>query len=184
MAQVPPRRASPRNGKTISFLTYAAYGSNLHPARLLKRTPTARLLGTACLPDWSLGFCKRSKDASGKCTIRPGSDGVHVAIFELSAADKQVLDEIEGLGNGYSEILLDVPGFGNCFSYVAESSHIDETLRPYDWYRELVLAGARLHGFPDDYVQRLEAVPTTADPDGERAARRWALVEKVITTHC
>ena len=107
--------ASPR--KTISVRTYAAYGSNLHPVRLINRTPTARLLGTARLPDWSMQFCKRSKDASGKCTLVPGSDGVHAAIFELSAADKQVLDDIEGVGKGYSEISLHVPGYGDCFSY-------------------------------------------------------------------
>ena len=81
------------------------------------------------MPDWSLGFCKRSKDASGKCTLLPGTDGVHVAVFELSAADKQVLDDVEGVGEGYSEITLCIPGYDDCFSYIAEESHIDKTLR-------------------------------------------------------
>ena len=173
-----------RPGKTIKRLTYAAYGSNLHPARLMERTPSARLLGTARLPDWSLEFCKRSRDESGKCTLQPGYDGVHVAIFELSAADKSILDAIEGVGNGYDEISLRIPGHGECYSYIAEASHIDETLQPYDWYKQLVVAGARLHRFPLSYVQRLNAVSTKTDPDRERAASQWARVDKVITTHC
>ncbi len=160
-------------------MKYAAYGSNLHPFRLSQRTPTARLIGTAHLPDWSLRFCKRSKDASGKCTIVAGSGGVHVAIFDISADDKRVLDRIEGLGNGYAEIPLFIPGFGNCRSYVAEASHIDETLAPYDWYRELVLAGARTHGFPAEYVRRIESVAAVPDPDPRRHADQWALVDKV-----
>ncbi len=165
-------------------MKYAAYGSNLHPFRLSQRTPTARLVGTAYLPDWSLRFCKRSRDASGKCTIVAGSSGVHVAIFDISAEDKRVLDAIEGLGNGYAGISLSIPGFGDCSSYIAEASHTDESLAPYDWYRELVLAGARAHSFPVDYLQRIESVAAVPDPDPTRRADQWALVEKVITTHC
>ena len=165
-------------------MSYAAYGSNLHPFRLISRTPGARLLGNARLPDWSLRFDKRSRDESGKCTIHPGGDGVHFAIFEMSADDKRVLDGIEGLGDGYEHVVLDIPGFGDCFSYIAQSAFIDESLLPYDWYKALVHAGARFHGFPDGYRRRIEAVPSRPDPDPERRASQWALAEKVITAHC
>ncbi len=160
-------------------MRYAAYGSNLHPFRLSQRAPTARLIGTSHLPDWSLRFCKRSRDASGKCTLVRGTGGVHVAIFDISCDDKRILDGIEGLGNGYAEIALAIPGFGDCDSYIAEASHIDESLAPYDWYRELVLAGARIHGFPADYVRDIESVAAIPDPDPNRHADQWALVEKV-----
>ncbi len=123
-------------------------------------------------------------DESGKCSLRRGSDGVHFAIFEMSAADKLALDEIEGVGNGYDEISLKIPGFGDCFSYIAHRTFVDDTLVPYDWYKALVLAGARHHNFPDDYICRIEAVPALRDPDTERHASQWALAEKVITTHC
>ena len=161
---------------------YAAYGSNLHPLRLAERTPTARLLGTAHLPGWSLSFHKKSRDESGKCTVHRGGDGVHFAIFSMSAGDKVALDSIEGLGRGYDEIRLEVPKFGSCFSYIAQESFVDESLVPYDWYKALVLAGAEFHGFPDDYRRRIAAAPARPDPDLERGAGQWALAETMTTT--
>lgn len=158
-------------------MLYAAYGSNLHPVRLADRVSSARLLGTAFLPHWSLHFHKRSRDDSGKCNILAGDNGVHFAIFEVSAEDKLALDKIEGLGNGYSDISLSIPGFGNCASYTAQDTHIDDSLWPYDWYKALVWAGARFHGFPDDYVNEIERVQTLRDPDSQRSANQWEIVE-------
>ena len=98
--------------------------------------------------------------------------------------DKPVLDGIEGLGHGYDEINLEVPGFGGCFSYIARDAFLDDTLRPYDWYKAFVLAGANLHRFPDEYIRRIEATSAIADPDPQRGAGQWALADKMITTHC
>jgi hypothetical protein len=160
-------------------MKYAAYGSNLHPLRLSDRIASAQLVADVFLPDWSLKFHKRSEDQSGKCSIRAGSDGVHLAVFEISLEDKIRLDRIEGVGEGYSEISLRIPGLGQCVSYAASESHIDDSLRPYDWYKELVLLGARFHGFPDDYLDHIESVPAIEDPDPDRRLRRWTTVERV-----
>ena len=122
-------------------MKYAAYGSNLHPVRITERLPSARLLGTGHLGDWSLPFHKLSQDASGKCSIVPGTEGVHFAIFDISEDDKLVLDRIEGVGSGYAAASLNIPPFGDCATYIAEAPYVDEALRPYDWYREFVLAG-------------------------------------------
>jgi hypothetical protein len=158
---------------------YAAYGSNLHPLRLIERTPSAHLLGVGFLPNWSLSFHKRSRDESGKCSIAAGNGGVHFAVFELSAADKLTLDSIEGVGVGYSEILLSIPGLGDCVSYIAEESYVDDSLQPYDWYKELVLEGMRFHNFPRHYVKTVESIRTNRDPDSARNARNWKTVELV-----
>ena len=160
-------------------MRYAAYGSNLHPLRLGRRLESATLCGTAFLPDWSLEFHKLSKDGSGKCSIRRGSSGVHVAIYDMADADRLLLDRIEGVGAGYDELSLDVPGFGRCFSYTAADTHIDESLLPYDWYSGLVLAGALFHGFPEDYVGRIRSVVTTSDPDSDRHRSMWDLVDSI-----
>ncbi len=160
-------------------MRYVAYGSNLHPRRLRERIPSARLLTTSLLPGWSLRFHKRSNDGSGKCNIVAGGDGVHVAIFEISATDKLTLDSIEGLGVGYAGIVLDFPEMGGCHSYVAQPSHIDESLDPYDWYKELVLLGARVHGFPEAYVDGIRSLPVRPDPDANRRLERWKTVEMV-----
>ena len=160
-------------------MRYAAYGSNLHPLRLSKRISSAKLLGTSFLPDWSLRFHKRSLDASGKCNIVSGGCGIHIAIYDISIADKITLDKIEGLGSGYVEISLAVPSVGECKSYVAEGSFIDNSLAPYDWYKELVLVGARVHGFPVEYVDEIDAVMARQDPDPRRSAHRWTTVEMI-----
>lgn len=158
---------------------YAAYGSNLHPIRLNERISSAQLVATSFVPNWSLQFHKRSKDGSGKCNILSGGNGIHVAVFDISVADKRLLDRIEGLGTGYSEIMLAVPGIGPCVSYAAESSHIDDSLLAYDWYKELVLLGARVHGFPENYLERINSVPVRQDPSPERRADSWKIVELV-----
>ncbi len=156
---------------------YAAYGSNLHPQRLRLRTASAQLLGTAHLPDWSLRFHKLSVDRSGKCSIEMGSTGVYVAVYEMSARDKQVLDRIEGVGKGYADVTIDVPGFGRCATYIATESHIDEALAPYDWYRELVLLGCRELALPQDYVERIHGVAVLPDPEPRRHEENWRIVK-------
>ncbi len=158
-------------------MRYAAYGSNLHPLRLTERISSAKFVTTRFVSNWSLQFHKRSKDGSGKCNILPGGDGIHVAVFDISVNDKQILDRIEGLGVGYNTQILSLTGIGDCVTYVADASHIDDSLRPYDWYLALVLAGARLHGFPEDYVKKMTLQPTREDPDPARRANAWKTVE-------
>jgi gamma-glutamylcyclotransferase len=156
-------------------MLYAAYGSNLHPLRLTKRISSAELAGMSFLPDWSLHFHKRGDDGSGKGNILSGGDGVHVAIFEISADDKLILDGIEGVG--YSAATLAVPEFGDCVCYVASESYIDVALGPYDWYKELVLIGAQTHGFPGDYVSRINTIMACQDPDLTRRQKQWETVQ-------
>lgn len=162
---------------------YAAYGSNLHPLRLRERIESAQFITRDFLPDWELGFHKRSKDGSGKCNIVPGHAGVHVAVFDISIEDKIALDEIEGVGAGYLHLDLVLPDIGSCATYVAAGTHIDNTLSPYDWYRELVILGALAHGFPDDYIRAISATRCCEDPDAERRARNRRTIE-TITSCC
>lgn len=124
-------------------------------------------------------FHKRSTDGSAKCSIVASPGGLHVAVFDISVADKYVLDRIEGLGAGYAETVLSVPGAGDCVSYIAEKTHIDESLLPYDWYKELVLSGAQAHGFPEGYLARIREQPVSEDPDPVRRIDSWKTVERV-----
>lgn len=161
----------------MTTLRYAAYGSNLHPLRLRLRVPSARLLGAGHIAANGLHFHKRSADGSAKCGILGPGDGVHVAVYEIRASDKPLLDEIEGLGTGYDQLTVAVPGFGQCFSYAAMASHISDGLNPYDWYREMVLIGCRRHGFPDDYIAEIRRISVDRDPDVGRSRENWEIVE-------
>lgn len=156
---------------------YAAYGSNLHPQRLRERIRSATLRGTAFLRKYTLQFHKRGQDESAKCGITDCGEGLHVAVYEVDAADRKVLDGIEGVGKGYEVDEISVPGFGKCFTYVASHTHIDELLHPFDWYREMVLLGCLRHGFPAPYCAQIAALPVVEDPDPVRREKNWRTVE-------
>ena len=158
---------------------YAAYGSNLHPQRLSERIKSATLRGTGFLGRFSLQFHKRGQDDSAKCGFSDCGEGLHVAVYEVDAADRKVLDGIEGVGKGYDVGEFSVPGFGRGFTYVASRTHIDEQLRPFDWYREMVLLGCLLHAFPRAYCERVAALPVIEDPDPLRRERNWRTVERL-----
>lgn len=162
-------------------MKYVSYGSNLHPLRLARRTPSARLLGTAEIPGMALRFHKRGNlDGSAKCNLVPRPRGVaHVAVYELDHREIPALDRVEGEGIGYERAALSVDGFGACFTYFASNTHIDDSLAPFCWYRELVLAGCQYHGFPDFYTEAVSVVETIRDPDDDRHAAHMELVEAV-----
>lgn len=164
-------------------LDYFAYGSNLHPARLGARVPSAKLLGVAEWPGRALVFHKRSVDGSAKCTVVAGlkSRRVFGAVFRFEAAEKVLLDRAEGLGSGYEEEWERLPVGGrsqSVFCYVASPGWVDPGLRPYHWYKRLVLAGARYHGFPADYIAAIEAVESIDDPDRDRRVRNERRVQE------
>ena len=102
---------------------------------------------------------------------------MHVAVYEIDRAGKRKLDRIEGVGRGYDVGHIDVPGFGRCFTYLAASTHIDDLLHPFDWYREMVLLGCLRHAFPGAYCDRIAAMPAMADPHHQRRARNWRIVD-------
>ena len=160
-------------------MRYAAYGSNLHLARLAERIHSARAVGTSFVPDWSLKCHKRSKDGSAKFNIVAGGEGVYVAIFEISANNKKILDRIEGVGIGYSTANLSIPEFGDCATYVAQESYVDESLHPYDWYKKLAALGAQAQRFPKSYRQMIDDIPAHEDPDADRSAANWRIVEAI-----
>lgn len=168
---------------SVSMLYYFAYGSNLHPMRLQARIPSARLVGMAELPSYRLAFHKRSVDLSGKCNLVEVEQGAHQAygaVYTMKAAHKTELDRIEG--SGYSDRTIEVTLAGRdyrCFTYIARDTHIDERLRPYHWYRQLVLVGALFHRMPPSYVAAIERIDSIADPDAARQRQLDELLRKM-----
>jgi hypothetical protein len=166
----------------MATLRYAAYGSNLHPRRLAARIPSARLQGTAFLDEHSLHFHKKGIDGSAKCNILAEGSGVFLAVYTIAATEKPALDKIEHVGIGYDVATLDLPGFGECFTYLATASHVDNSLLPYCWYHELVLEGCRRLDLPGDYVSTVRAVARRDDPDSLRRQKNWDLVHSLRTS--
>jgi gamma-glutamylcyclotransferase len=164
-------------GEQTKFLTFA-YGSNMLSARLRERCPSARPLGVARLPGYELRWHKRSKDGSGKCDVVP-NDGETVfgVVYEIDASERAALDQAEGLGHGYHRKDLAVILNGGTVTvsiYVATET--DSALKPYTWYKALVVAGAKEHGLPAPYIASLEAVEASEDPDYTRHAKNMCIV--------
>ncbi len=158
-------------------IRYLAYGSNLYPARLGARVAGVTSLGISALPGWALRFHKSSADGSGKCNlIRDPAATAYGAVYEISLADKQRLDTIEGAGVGYQDVRIELTAYGGVYVYLAEPSHINDHLQPYDWYHAFVIAGARHHRFPDTYIAQIARVDSLRDPDDARRSRNQAIL--------
>lgn len=160
-------------------LLYFAYGSNLSSARLAARVPSAHFESTAVLAGFRLAFDKDGADGSAKCNIEPGSerDAVHGVVWRIEVSDKSALDAVEGPKYYTWWRLLRAGGaVVPVFTYVARPGATREGLRPYDWYLAFVIEGAREHGLPPDYVDRLHAVSPVPDPDADRAERNRRLL--------
>ena len=155
-------------------MLYFAYGSNMSLRRIHCRVPSAQRVTTATLAAHRLTFHKVGRDGSAKCDIAPGrhaADQVHGVVYRMDPQHRAALDLAEGLGSGYEvktvELISDDQARISAFTYFA--THIDIALRPYAWYLQHVLYGARENGLPDHYVARIAATETIDDPDHTRA---------------
>lgn len=161
-----------------------SYGSNLCIERLLARTPGARVVAVATLVGHRLRWHKKSRDGSGKCDAFPtgvAEDVVWGVVYELTPEEKIVLDGFEGLGEDYFEKVIRASTregvVVEAVLYAANPQLLDETVRPWSWYKGFVTTGAVQHGFPDDYRAALDAIEARDDHDRERHAREWAVLE-------
>lgn len=162
-------------------MLYFGYGSNMPKARIEERLGPCERLGAAFLSGWRLAFHKWSMDGSGKCdavlTGRP-DDRLWGALDRLTDDQMEALDGYEvGYDRRMVEVSLD-GGTRNAMVYVAREDRVDPSLRPYHWYKEFVLAGARELDLPRDYVASIEAVTSCPDPCRARADRNRALLNE------
>lgn len=147
------------------------------PARLTARCPSARCLGRAEVPGFTLRFDKRGLDGSGKATLIPAPDHVQGVLFRMSPADLAALDRAESAARGYDRhdsITIRHDGQAlRAMTYLAPQPVAG--LKPFDWYLALVLAGARLHRLDPAYLAWSYAQPRQPDPEPDRPGRREGL---------
>lgn len=136
-------------------------------------------------------------------------DRVHGVLFDLPATEQPTLDRIEGgyrpdtvrvhraadglpvnggpeapptpapTGSPTSEQDPRPPTVAEALTYVATPDVLDGRLRPFDWYRDFVVHGAREHGLPEPWLRHLEAVVADTDPDPHRRS----LNLQILATH-
>jgi len=174
------------NGSSQNLLYYLAYGSNLHPVRLRERVGFARFIDVVRLSHYQMLFQKRGMDASGKCNLvhtRREADVVFGAVYQIDPGHKPALDAFEGLGKGYFESRLTITLSGQeypCFTYAAQPSYIVNNLKPYHWYKHLVVLGAKHCNFPEAYVRSIEVIESVEDSDEARREQHQRLIEEII----
>ena len=165
-----------------STKVYFAYGSNMLCRRLRapERAPSASVVGIGFVISHRLTFDKMSSDGSGKCDMEATGnrkDRTYGVLFEIDSAEKPALDRAEGRGKGYCEGSVQVvtaSATREAITYLATSK--EPALRPYHWYKALVIAGAVEHHLPESYVDWLRTFDSKADPKAERRRENESLL--------
>ena len=144
--------------------------------------PSAERLGLFILEQHVLRFHKISRDGSGKCDVfqtDDPDDSVFGALFKIDPGEKPVLDEIEGLGVGYEEKLVNVKNdVGDVIEAVTYyATRIDPSLKPYSWYLNHVIVGAKEINVPAHYLKGIQSIESIEDRDTKRDAEQRAIHE-------
>jgi cation transport regulator ChaC len=161
-------------------MLYFAYGSNMSSKRLLARTPSAQYLSRGYLHEHRLAFHKVSRDGSAKCNaFYTGNkeDFVIGIIFKIAPHERSLLDEAEGLGNGYEIKQVQVHSeSGQIFSsFTYYATHIENDLLPYHWYKQHVLIGAKEYNLPQEYIDVIAKTQAVEDQDTIRHGREMKI---------
>jgi gamma-glutamylcyclotransferase len=157
-------------------MKYFAYGSNMSLLRLQQRVPSAIKLEIVTLKNHQLRFNMCGIDGSGKCDSFETNDHEDLVIgvlFEIDENEKPVLDQAESLGIGYMEKFVFVENdLGEIFEALIYCAiKIDASLKPYSWYLNHVIIGAKETKLPTDYLAVIESIDTIEDLDKNREAK-------------
>ena len=114
------------------------------------------------------------RDISGKGDMVPSeseTDEVYGVLFSIDKSEESSLDKAEGYPKyGYDKKTIDVITIkGEKYRAVMYFAYdIDSKKKPYHWYKEQVVQGAKEHGLPEDYIKKIKAVESIPDQDQER----------------
>ena len=161
-------------------MKYFAYGSNMSLLRLRERVPSAKNIGVFSLKKHQLRFHKASNDGSGKCDAfqtNNQNDMVIGALFEINEDERVALDKAEGLGKGYEAKNVNVQNdAGETFEGLTYyATNMDSSLKPYSWYLNHVIVGAKETKVPPQYIDVIQSIKCIEDPDKSRDARQRAI---------
>ena len=141
---------------------YAAYGSNLDPARMGERCPHSPLQGTGWLVGWRLTFGGEEHGWDGALVtiVQDPFEQVFVAVYDVSAEDADALDHWESADTGlYRRTRVRVntlTGEQVAWTYVLDAY---EGGLPSAGSLGLIADAAESADAPADYVAALRARP-------------------------
>ena len=140
-------------------MLYAAYASNMDPARMADRCPHSPARGTGWLADWRLTFAGEEHGWDGALATLVEAPGqqVFAALYELTPEDERNLDEWES--SVYRKIRVRVftlDGEQLAWLYVLDAY---EGGLPSARYLGVLADAAEAAGAPADYVEALRTRP-------------------------
>jgi len=142
---------------------YAAYGSNMDPARMHERAPHSPHRGTGYLEGWRLTFGGDDIgwDGALATVVEDPTEHVFLSLYDLTPQDERALDEWEGVAvDVYRKIKVRVhtlDGEPLCFLYVLNGY---EGGVPSKQYMSIIVDAAIAAGAPVDYLEDLAKRPT------------------------
>jgi len=166
-------------------ILYFTYGSNIHPVRLIRRISSIKLISIYILNNYRLFFNKKSTDGSSKCNIEFTIDphGFVIGIlYEISNDDLEELDNYEGLNKGYVHKNLEVNIKGerqNAITYIATQEYIVNNLRPYTWYKEIVISGMEYYNFDPNYIDKIRNIESIEDSNLTRRNEMIKILKEI-----
>jgi len=154
-----------------------SYGSNMLFDRIYERITSVQVTGAHKLNGYQLAFNKQSADGSTKANIVATenlNDYVHGVVHKIHHTDLLILNDYE---RGYDLEHVDVSTdtFNNkLYAYVATDEFIAPG-KPYDWYLNLVIAGALENQLPPVYVNQLKTIRHKIDVNTDRSKKNHRL---------
>ncbi|WP_134739523.1 gamma-glutamylcyclotransferase [Nocardioides sp. 503] len=141
---------------------YAAYGTNLDPARMSERCPHSPLHTTGWLEGWRLTFGGEDHgwDGSLSTIVQDPFEQVFVAVYDITEADEADLDGWEAADSGlYRKTKVRVSTLTGelvVWTYVLDAY---EGGLPSASYLGMLAEAAEAASAPDDYVAALRRRP-------------------------
>ncbi len=143
---------------------YAAYGSNLHPARMSERAPHSPAVGPGWLQGWRLTFGGEDLSLQGALAtiVEHPQSQVFVMVYALTDLDERALHQYEAADLGiYRKIHVRVAMLNRditAWLYVLDGF---EGGAPTRLYLQDIVNAAEAAGAPRDYVDTLRTIPTS-----------------------
>ena len=105
---------------------------------------------------------------------------VLAALFSIDKKELRILDRVEGAGYHREKLQPRVAGKTfDAVTYFASTSLIDSALKPFHWYKNLVVEGAKYLSFPKEYLEFLNGFESIQDQNDQRRIKNEALLTEM-----
>ena len=136
-----------------------AYGSNMASSEMEAWCPEHRFLAPARLDGFRIELRRRSirwRGGAADIVAAPG-ESVWGALYEVADGELDRLDQKEGQGFAYRQVQVELADGRRAVAYeVIDKEPREVPCSPE--YAELVLAGARERGLPEEWVRELAGI--------------------------